>query len=218
MSDLTRHTLAVLAPGATDTAIDAAIAELRAPGHLVEVELSIDPVGELDPRRSWPSPAGAAGVLQIDGHRPDTLVDVTRSHDLAVAGVLCTERRQFRRSGSASPLVGPRRGCTQISFVAAAADIDEATFAARYAGHLDIVRTEHPGVEHYRQDRVTDVIAAAPELTATVAVSQLWFATDDDFTQQYYASAQSPAIVRADVVTFLDYRRTWSILTRESHH
>ncbi|MDH3704541.1 MAG: hypothetical protein OES57_00630 [Acidimicrobiia bacterium] len=203
------HAIAVLRQGVTPEQVGRWVTALAG---AVEIDRGIDPVGDLDPRRRWASPAGAGAVVQIQGHQTEALRSAIPAH--ARLGILLVERRELWRDGAAAPTPGDQGGLTQISFVAARPGAD---FARRYARHIDIVRTEHPGVAHYRQDVVVDRVDTDTMLDDTAAVSQLWFATESDFADRYYASDASPAIVRTDVEAFLDYEGTWSVLTRAHH-
>ena len=211
MSD---HTLAVVAPGTPTDVVGEWAAALGVP---VEIDEVIDPVGDLDPRRRWPSPAGAAAVLQIDGHDAMTIDRVTAGREESLLGVIFVQRRELLREGFRAETTGARHGLSQLSFVAPRAGITAAAFVERYQRHMDVVREEHPGVAHYRQDVIVRSLGVAPSLSVSAAVSQLWFPTADDFGRRYYASSSSADIVRADVSTFLDYPRTWSVLTHEHH-
>lgn len=208
-------TVAVVARGVPGGAIEDLVSGL-APG--VEVNLVIDPVGDLDPRRRWPSPAGAAAVVQLDGHRTGAVEQAAAGAGVALLGILLTERWQWFREPGPEPQPGPRGGISQVSFVAALPDIDAASFAAGYIGHRAIVETEHPGTAHYRQDIVVDRCTDAPELENTAGISQLWFPSEADFSDRYYATDQSPGIVGADIAGFLDRSGTWGVLTHEEHH
>ncbi|MGI9602135.1 MAG: EthD domain-containing protein [Acidimicrobiales bacterium] len=182
-------------------------------GEDAEVDWAIDDVGDLDPRRRWPTPAPARAVVQLPGHETDRVRDAASGAQADVAGILhVTRHDQF--AGHWRPDDDDSSdGLTQISFVAPIEGLADTTFAARYRQHRAVVAAQHPGVAHYRQDVIVDKIDCDPQLHDCRAVSQLWFSSRAHYRDQYYADADSAAVVRADIEHFLDPRRTWSVLT-----
>ena len=233
---MTRWTIAVVSPGVSGAAATKAMAAVVAsppaaslPGAspapdsgLIEIDVAIDPVGDLDPRRSWPSPPPAGAVIQCPDDRRPALAVTLADAGIAVLGLVLVRRSGFgHRSGPG--------GLRQISFVTPLDGVCTEEFAQRYRAHQELVRIHHPGVAEYRQDVVLESETAddhtADDHTAddhttalahVAAVSQLWFRPDAAFGHDYYASDESRDVIAADVAAFIDRRRTWSVLTRRA--
>jgi uncharacterized protein (TIGR02118 family) len=104
-------------------------------------------------------------------------------------------------------------GLVQCSAVRRRAGLDRDTFAAHWRTvHAPLVAEHHPGVVHYAQNVVRDVLTpGAPEVDG---FAELGFATVADHRDRFYASEASRAVVGADVDRFLDRSRGWRMLAR----
>lgn len=108
---------------------------------------------------------------------------------------------------------GPTPGVKQLSFVRRPAGLAPDDFATRYRAHADVARQHHAGVARYVQSTVLRCDSSS--LPPLDAVSELWFATEDDYVQRYYATPASQAEVRADTERFVDFTTTWSVVAVE---
>lgn len=107
---------------------------------------------------------------------------------------------------------GWRPGVKQISFLRRPPGLSREEFRALYAHHTEKLRDDQPGIAKYVQNVVEEASPGAPELDG---VSELWFASLQDFRERYWSGPGVAAREAEETGRFLDYRRTWSILVRE---
>jgi hypothetical protein len=89
-------------------------------------------------------------------------------------------------------------------------------FRARYRSHVEVAREHHGGCWRYVQNVMTGPVTLPPG-RAIDAVSELWFRSLDDFLERFYTRRpESVDAVAADTVGFIDFRRTSSMLVRET--
>ena len=103
-------------------------------------------------------------------------------------------------------------GIKMVSFVCRRPELTSAEFDLRYANHMEVARVHH-GMWMYAQNVVT-ASHGGPDTPPLDAVSELWFRSIDDWTQNMYRRADSPAAVREDTTAFIDFGRTWSVLVQ----
>jgi hypothetical protein len=102
-------------------------------------------------------------------------------------------------------------GIKQLSFIHKARDITDEDFLRRYRAHVPEARRHMPGLWKYVQNLVDPLPSDRGE---PYGVSELWFASLDDFRDRYWASPESQPEEHAEVSQFLS-SRTWSLLTHE---
>tara|TARA_Y100001970_G_scaffold26119_2_gene31329 strand:- start:16303 stop:16926 length:624 start_codon:yes stop_codon:yes gene_type:complete len=106
-------------------------------------------------------------------------------------------------------------GIKQISFVSKRHNLDTDTFHARYLAHASIAR-EHHGMQAYAQNFDIDIIYGSyPNGFEFNAISELWFATSEDWNERFYLDVSSPEVVRRDTETFIDFGKTQSAIVAE---
>ena len=105
----------------------------------------------------------------------------------------------------------PTRAVKMVSFVRRLDGLDDATFVERYLAHASVA-CRHHGMHRYRQNVVAtgSPVGAAPD-----AISELSFASEDAWRDDFYLASDSMAAVAADVAGFLDRRTTASTLVTE---
>jgi hypothetical protein len=107
--------------------------------------------------------------------------------------------------GSATP------GLKQLSFIHKGRGVSDEDFQRRYRAHVPEARRHMPGLWKYVQNLMDPLPSDRAE---PYGVSELWFASVDDFRERYWASPESQPEEHAEVSQFLS-SRTWSLLTHE---
>jgi hypothetical protein len=106
----------------------------------------------------------------------------------------------------------PEDAVKQVSFLHAAAGTPLDEFRARYRDHVAVARRHMPALWQYRQHDVVDARGARHDVgSGIVAVSELWFASVDDFLHRYFASPQDEAEFRSHE-GFLDLAKAFSFV------
>jgi len=136
------------------------------------------------------------------------------AHDLAGVGHCSVadldEHPGWDDTGDATPL-GPG-ALKMVSFVVGRSDGSAGDFERHYLEHVPVAREHHPGVCRYVQNLVRASTASGPLDPDVAAVSELWYASAEDFLDRFYRSAESPAAVKADNEEYIDFARTRSVL------
>jgi hypothetical protein len=107
--------------------------------------------------------------------------------------------------GTATP------GIKQLSFIHKGRGVSDEDFVRLYRAHVPEARRHMPGLWKYVQNLVDPLPADRAE---PYGVSELWFASVDDFRDRYWATPESQPEEHAEVSQFLS-SRTWSLLTHE---
>lgn len=102
-------------------------------------------------------------------------------------------------------------GLKQLSFLHKADECTDDQFVVRYRAHVPEARRHMPGLWRYQQNR-TAPVPAYPR--ALYGISELWFASVDDFCTRYWAHADSHVEEHEEVAQFLS-PATWSVLFTE---
>jgi len=102
-------------------------------------------------------------------------------------------------------------GIKQLSILHRGRNTTDEEFLARYRAHVPEAKRHMPGLWKYVQN-VYDPLPA--ERTDPSGISELWFASVDDFRDRYWATPETQAEENAEVATFLS-SRTWSLLAIE---
>ena len=119
------------------------------------------------------------------------------------------------RSPDSNPTYG---GIKQISFVSKRYNLGTDGFLARYRAHASIAR-EHHGMQAYAQNLdIETIYGSSPDGFEINAISELWFATREDWNERFYLDASSPEVVRRDTETFIDFGKTQSAIVTEITH
>ena len=119
------------------------------------------------------------------------------------------------RSQDSNPTYG---GIKQISFVSRRHNLDIDAFHARYQAHASIAR-EHHGMQAYAQNMNIDIVYGShPDGFEINAISELWFATREDWNERFYLDVLSAEVVRRDTETFIDFGKTQSAIVTEIKH
>jgi uncharacterized protein (TIGR02118 family) len=91
-----------------------------------------------------------------------------------------------------------------VYFVKRRAGLSFDDFATHYRErHAPLARIHHPGIARYVQNFVVIPDADAP----FDAVSELWFASENDARTRFYRDDESRRVIGEDVLRFLDLRR-----------
>jgi hypothetical protein len=181
--------------------------QLRAAAPLsLEVEINVVSVSEtLMSRRRWPQvAAGFAAVVvrRYDGDETpaplaDNIVRIPWSFSVA-------EHIGIDRPGAGAAL-------KSVSLLCGAVDQNE--FRTRYRHHVELVVSHMPVTWRYVQN---DVAAAAGEgASAIVAISELWYRSQEELDTRYLEGAAGAADF-ASHEGFLDLGRSISLLCRRS--
>jgi hypothetical protein len=107
---------------------------------------------------------------------------------------------------------GWRPGVKQLSFLRRPEDVSREAFRDLYHHHTEKLRDDQPGIAKYVQNVVEEVLPGSPDLDG---VSELWFASLDDFRDRYWSGPGVAERESKETGRFLDFRRTWSIIVRE---
>jgi hypothetical protein len=119
------------------------------------------------------------------------------------------ERPGWDRSGGEADPLAPN-AVKMVSFVVRRPEVDRPRFERDYAEHVAVARVHHPGVWRYVQNLVLDGRGAGAE--GVEAVSELWYPSGDDFLTRFYATDESPGVVRTDNEEYMDFSRTRSLI------
>jgi hypothetical protein len=104
----------------------------------------------------------------------------------------------------------PTPGLKKTTLWRARADLTESGWHARYAGHAELVPRAHASAWRYCQN----VIESAPAETTYHAVSELWWPTEADLLERFYASEEARALVAEDTQAFIDIPSAVQTVTR----
>ena len=168
----------------------------RATLHIATRVRSDDPA---EPRKSAAFLSGSVrtpdplprGVDRVDAYPVDEVLHWDRLPDVSI--------------GSAAP------GLQLIVFICRPPHLSAADFRARYLEHADIARVHHPGIARYVQNYVIE--APSGGAPAVDAITEIWFASEDDFRDRFYRDEESKKIVAADVPRFMRPEDAWSLQT-----
>lgn len=97
----------------------------------------------------------------------------------------------------------------QVSFVSRRPGLSPEDYRRHHRGHIEVARVHHPGIARYQQDDLVSMEGVGPEPDG---FSELWFATEDDLRDRFFASDESRAVVRADTTEYIDFVRTFSVM------
>ncbi len=165
----------------------------------------------LSTRRREGSPAGPADwhAIVFD---PDAAEQCPASvATSAMRGFLVTEVPAWDRGlphGDGVPVAGIK----QVSFVKKPDELSTELFRERYRGHVAVATEHHIGIGRYVQLDVESLLTEAPP---TDGVSELWFASREDYADRFYTGPGSREAVRDDTVRFIDFGGTFSLLVVE---
>lgn len=106
--------------------------------------------------------------------------------------------------------VDPSDVVKQVSLLAAADRYGEERFRAHYRHHVEVARRHMPALWQYVQHDVTRSSACTDATKAIVAVSELWFRTED-FLHHYFPSQEDEDRFRSHE-GFLDLSRAVSFV------
>ncbi len=101
-------------------------------------------------------------------------------------------------------------GLKKTTLWRARADLDESSWRARYAAHAKLVPSVHASAWRYCQN----VIESAPAGSAYQAISELWWPTEADLIERFYASEEARALVAEDTQGFIDIPSAVQTVTR----
>jgi hypothetical protein len=107
---------------------------------------------------------------------------------------------------------GWRPGVKQISFLRRPPTVSPEEFRTLYAHHTEKLRDDQPGIGKYVQNVVEESSPGAPQLDG---VSELWFASLEDFLERYWSGPGVAEREARETGRFLDFTRTWSLIVRE---
>ena len=141
----------------------------------------------------------------IWSHSPDRLANVgfKARRSIIWGGSLLRSRK------------GGFAGLKQISLVRRKKDLSPEEFARHYRNHREIARYHH-GMSQYAQSlSLEPIYGFENELSDIDGVSELWFATEQDWTARFYVHPESQNIVREDTQKFIDFTRTQSFMVDE---
>jgi hypothetical protein len=196
------------------------------PKYLVRVPTGVSPPAEVDRQRgvtgwvidevhddqallevhglSAPSPDWSAlhWIFCEDGTEPELPAELTA---IALEHHTGWDYERSWPAGVATP------GIKQVSFLHKGRGVSDGEFRQRYRAHVAEARRHMPGLWKYVQNLVVPLPSDRAEL---FGVSELWFASVDDFRDRYWATPESQIEEHAEVSTFLS-SRTWSMLVHE---
>jgi len=107
---------------------------------------------------------------------------------------------------------GRRPGVKQISFLRRPPGVSRDEFLTLYHDHTEKLRDDQPGIASYVQNVVEELSPGAPDLDG---VSEIWFASLEDFRQRYWSGPGVAERESRETGRFLDFKRTWSLIVRE---
>ena len=100
----------------------------------------------------------------------------------------------------------------QVALVRRRPDLARDEFINRYSGHGVVARAHH-GMVRYAQNYVIEATYGVVDDSRDVdGISELWFASRDDWKHRFYLEDDSPAAVRADTERFIDFGSTGSAM------
>jgi hypothetical protein len=117
------------------------------------------------------------------------------------------------RSDEGGEALGPE-AVKMVSFVVRRPEVTREKFERDYREHVAVARVHHPGVWRYVQNIVTDGIGEGS--AGVEAISELWYASREDFLTRFYANDESPGVVKADNEEYIDFSRTRSLILTTS--
>ena len=113
-------------------------------------------------------------------------------------------------------LSGTYPGVKQISLVCRKETLDRDSFYNSYKAHTKIARKHH-GMQNYAQNiELKHLYGSHPDNLEIDGISELWFSSRKDLEKQFYLHSNSAEIVRKDTETFIDFRKTKSIMVSET--
>ena len=113
-------------------------------------------------------------------------------------------------------LRGTYPGVKQISLVCRKETLDRESFYNSYKAHTKIARKHH-GMQNYAQNiELKHLYGSHPDNLEIDGISELWFSSRKDLEKQFYLHSNSAEIVRKDTETFIDFRKTKSIMVSET--
>ncbi|MCH2171804.1 EthD domain-containing protein [Myxococcota bacterium] len=107
---------------------------------------------------------------------------------------------------------GWRPGVKQLFFLYRPPGLSRQEFRERYHHHTETLRADQPGIAKYVQNVAEEAAPGAPEIDG---VSELWFASLDDYQNRYWSGPGVAEREAKQTGRFLDFTRTWSLLVRE---
>ena len=107
---------------------------------------------------------------------------------------------------------GWRPGVKQLSFLRRPKGVSQEAFRDLYSHHTEKLRDDQPGIAKYVQNVVEEGLPGVPDLDG---VSELWFASLEDFRDRYWSGPGVAERESKETGRFLDYKRSWSIIVRE---
>ena len=107
---------------------------------------------------------------------------------------------------------GWRPGVKQLSFLRRPLGVSRDEFRSLYAHHTEKLRADQPGIAKYVQNVVEECSPGALDLDG---VSELWFASLEDFRERYWSGPGVAERESKETGRFLDFSRTWSMIVRE---
>lgn len=175
---------------------------LDAPG-VVSIDVAGDQEPWVDLRGSAPDHAPFVGISWST--MPDVIADACWSVTQFVVWPFTSPRPR----GELTP------GIKQVSLVRRRPDQDVADFRARYLGHGDVAEAHH-GMWQYAQNvDLEPIYGVESDDERFDGISELWFATRDDWRERFYLHDDSQQAVADDTVQFLDYSGVRSALVDE---
>jgi hypothetical protein len=182
-------------------------------GPLAEVAARLAPFGPVDvvvfdPRASGPD--AFSWMLRTDATGP-VATAAGRGHGLFPAGTACwydvdvdEDPRFLDGDGTSAASAGLNRlpGMRKVTFHRRLPGHDLRAYRARYLEHRAIARIHHANASRYRQNLVTGY--EGPDDHAADGVSEHWYRDLDEAINQHFARPDSPRVVRADVLEWLD--------------
>jgi len=107
---------------------------------------------------------------------------------------------------------GWRPGVKQLSFLRRPKGLSRDAFQELYHHHTAKLRDDQPGIAKYVQNVVEEALPGMPDLDG---VSELWFASLEDFRDRYWSGPGVAERESKETGRFLDFQRTWSLIVRE---
>jgi hypothetical protein len=101
-------------------------------------------------------------------------------------------------------------GLKKTTLWRARADLDAASWQARYRAHAELVPSVHESAWCYCQNVIEETSADLPYQ----AVSELWWPTDEALLERFYASDQARRLVAEDTQGFIDIPSAVQTVTR----
>ena len=128
------------------------------------------------------------------------------AHGARVTGYVVEERLQWDHGL-------PRSAVTRISFVRRRSGLTREQFADHWSTeHAPLARRHHPALWRYVQNVVIEPLT--PDTPEVDGIAELGFRTIDDLSTRMYDSPEGMAIIRADVLRFIDVGAGWQVVTK----